>query len=489
MRNPGRRRRMAPPPPRGPMGGPSALTYDQAQQLLASAATARPLAGGFSPTTVGTGLRSLAAVLGVFLSYAVLRIHELYPVLASIPRFPLLMAIVIALGVLFGTPGAGWLAIWELVPPVRWEVLLVLLGFLTAPFGIWMSGSINFFLFIYSISVVVFIATVVVLRDRDALATTLRVLLLATTVIALYTLSDAASTFGKSDRVALGISLDPNDLAMIMVAMVPLAIWMAQRKGGRSLGWTIAAALAVLAVVPTQSRGAILGLGAVAITLIALGASGWKRTIYIVGIAAAAIAIFALASASGADRLTDFSDYSGGESRTAIWKRGIVWMTWRPWGYGLNNFPIFFGWMNGNERAAHNSFIEVGVEFGVLGLLAYVMLWYQTAKRLLAQRRHALSLRTRVPGAEREASLAALVLASMAGTVVTGFFLSKGYAGITMFVQGLGVAVLLGYPYRQAMTARQPTQTATPAIPPGRHPRAATGFEMPPVAPLGRRGR
>ncbi|MCA9769119.1 MAG: hypothetical protein KC485_09905, partial [Gemmatimonadetes bacterium] len=68
---------MAPPPPRGPMGGPSALIYDQAQQLLASAATARPLKGGFSPTTVGTGLRSLAAVLGVFLSYAVLRIHEL----------------------------------------------------------------------------------------------------------------------------------------------------------------------------------------------------------------------------------------------------------------------------------------------------------------------------------------------------------------------------------------------------------------------------
>ena len=36
------------------------------------------------------------------------------------------------------------------------------------------------------------------------------------TVIGIYTLSDSAKTFGKSGRVRLGISLDPNDLAQLL---------------------------------------------------------------------------------------------------------------------------------------------------------------------------------------------------------------------------------------------------------------------------------
>jgi O-antigen ligase len=290
--------------------------------------------------------------------------------------------------------------------------------------------------------------TLVLLRDRRAMAATMGILLIAIVIVALYTLSDTATTMGKSGRVRLGVTLDPNDLAMIFVALTPMALWMAQRKGGRSFVWSAVAFIAVAAVVPTQSRGAILGLGAVAITLIALGTSGWKRTMYIGGTIIAAIGLFAFASATGADRLGDFSDYSGGESRTAIWKRGLVWMTWRPWGFGMDNFPIYFGWLNGNERAAHNSFIQIGMELGVLGGLAFAMLFLHTGRELLRQRRHALSLAGRHPEALREAALATFVVAALAGTAACGFFLSKAYSGITLFVQALGLAVLLGYPFR-----------------------------------------
>jgi O-antigen ligase len=244
---------------------------------------------------------------------------------------------------------------------------------------------------------------------------------------------------------------------MIFVALIPMSLWMSQRKGGRSFLWSAVAFIAVAAVVPTQSRGAILGLGAVAITLIALGTSGWKRTLYIGGTIVAAIGLFAFASATGADRLGDFSDYSGGESRTAIWKRGLVWMTWRPWGFGMDNFPIYFGWLNGNERAAHNSFIQIGMELGLLGGLAFAMLFLHTGRELLRQRRHALSLGGTHPEAAREAALATFVLASMAGTAACAFFLSKAYSGLTLFVQGLSLAVLLGYPLRHQAAGRTPT--------------------------------
>lgn len=448
----------------------AAATVEQVSRLLGAAQEAhgqRHVAAGFDPQHVSAGLRSVGLLFAVFLAYAVLRIQELYPFL-DVPRLPLIMAITLSLIIVGGTPFAGWRAIWSLVPPVRWQALLLFLGVANAPFGIWMSGSLTYYLFTYSISVVVFLTTLVLLRDRRALGATLTVLLVAITAVAIYTLSDTATTMGKTGRVRLGVTLDPNDLAMVFVALTPMALWMAQRKGGRSFLWSAAAFIAVAAVVPTQSRGAILGLGAVAITLIALGTSGWKRTLYIVGTVVAAFGLFAFASATGADRLADFSDYSGGESRTAIWKRGLVWMTWRPWGYGIDNFPIYFGWLNGNDRAAHNSFIQIGMELGVLGGLAFTMLFLHTGRELLRQRRHALSLGASQPEAAREAALVTFVVASMAGTAACGFFLSKAYSGITLFVQALGLATLLGYPYRNVAAGQGLAGAAAPTARMGR---------------------
>lgn len=457
-------------------------TVEEVSRILGTApvAATRQRKSHFSLTEVSYTVRTMAVLFGVFLSYAVLRIQELYPVLA-VPKLPFIMALLVALTALLAVPFEGWRRILAAAPSIKWQAPIVILGFLTAPIGIWMSGSLTTYFLVYSVSVIVFIATVVFLRDRKAMAATIGVLLLTSAVNASYTLSDSARTVGKSDRVKLGVSLDPNDLAMLFVAMVPLALWMAQRKGPRSVGWTVIAVLMALAIVPTQSRGAILGLGAVAVTLIALGQSGWKRTLYMLGAAGLAIGIFALANATGADRLSNFSDYSGGESRTAIWKRGLVWMTWRPWGYGMENFPIFFGWMNGRDRAAHNSFIQIGVELGVLGLAAFVLLWAHTARDLVRQRRHAMSLVGREPGASHEVTLATMMLAAMAGTAGCGFFLSKAYAGITLFVQGLGIATLIGYPYRDARP--QVTAPAGPEQQAGRRRRLGPPGRSVPTAP------
>lgn len=462
MSNGNGRRRMRPLAGQG-SSGPSATAAEVSRILgdepMPTVQAARRTRPGFSRTEVSPGLRFVALLLGVWLAFAVLRIQELYTWLA-VKNLPLLLGATLGLVVIAATPVAGWRQIWDAVPPVRWQVLLVVLGVVTAPLGIWMGGSITYLLTTYSVAIIAFMVTVVVLRDRRALGTALAIMLLALTAEALYTFSSSAVTMGSTGRVRFGWTLDPNDLAMLFVAFTPLALWMAQRKGGRSIGWLAIAVLLVLAIVPTQSRGAVLGLGAVAVTMIAFGTSGLKRILYIGGITAAAIAVFALASATGADRLADFSDYSGGESRTAIWKRGIVWMTWRPWGYGMDNFPIYFDWLNGNERAAHNSFVQVGVELGVLGLVAFAMLFAHTARELLRQRRHAMSLQHRLSGAASEASLASFVLASMAGTAATGFFLSKAYSGIVLFIQALGIAVLLGYPYWSDLGQSVATDTA-----------------------------
>ncbi len=228
----GNRRQLRPFPVAGEPG--ERATVEHVNRLLgttpAEAPTVRRRQTKFSLTEVSPGIRSLSFVFGIFLSYAVLRIQELYPVLA-VPKLPFIMAVVVALGAVLSVPVAGWQQLWNVLPPIRWQLLLIALGLLTAPIGIWMSGSIHYYFFVYSVSVIVFLATVVFLRDRRAMASTLWVMLATSAVVASYTLSDSAKTIGRTDRVKLGVSLDPNDLAMLFVAMTPLAIYMAQRKG------------------------------------------------------------------------------------------------------------------------------------------------------------------------------------------------------------------------------------------------------------------
>ena len=438
--------------------------------LAAQPPATRKLAEKWSAVSGSGALVVTAALFGIYLAYAVLRLQEIYPDL-DIPRLPMIMSLIIVFVVLASTPAIGWKTMWAMVPPVRWQVLIIVLSVITAPIGIRMGGSLHFVAERYSISLIVFFASIVLLRDRRAMAAALTVLLIAGAVVAAYSMSPTAQTIGRglNKRVEVGVTLDPNDLAQLFVVLVPLALFMAQRRGLLSVHWFVVAGMMVIAIIPTQSRGAIVGIGAVALVLLSFGTSRWRRVINIVGVAAGAVGLMLAAKGPGGAHLDDFSDYSGGEGRIAIWKRGLVWMTWRPWGYGIDNFPLYFGWLNGPDRAAHNSFIQIGMELGVTGGIAFIMVWFLLIRGLLQQRAHAIRVATRIPAAGREAMLTTMMLAAIAGTMVTGFFLAKAYDGITLFIQGLGCAVLLGYPFRNesapvaapALTSSQLRRTRT----------------------------
>jgi len=132
----------------------------------------------------------------------------------------------------------------------------------------------------------------------------------------------------------------------------------------------------------------------------------------------------------------------------------------RPWGYGLDNYPTFFGWLNGRERAAHSAWIQYGVELGVLGLALFVGLVTTLGRSLAAYRRRMLSANP------TEARTAGLFLAMLAGMLVTGSFLSYAYYPLMYMVLAFAAAVLMGNPWQPVGSTVQLRKATLPGSQP-----------------------
>lgn len=170
----------------------------------------------------------------------------------------------------------------------------------------------------------------------------------------------------------------------------------------------------------------------------------------------------------------------------AVWGRGMGYMADNPiLGVGANAFPIAEGMISEiSERqrygiglkwsAAHNSFVQIGAELGVPGLLAFVFLLYSgiTAAWRVG-RRH--------PGVDRTVkSLGQAVVGAFVGFTVSGFFLSHGYSVFLYAMLGttVGLAHVDQLSKRALWATRRTWPTAAPSMAgPGR-----PGPESPSVA-------
>lgn len=407
-----------------------------------SGSTRHGAATAFLAAPLTPALRRLGVLYAVYLCFASLRIAEVIPALA-IPKLPMMMSLVLAAGLVLGVPGAGWTALWRAAPALRWQALLVVLAIVTVPLGIWMSNSLDKIYPGYLISITVFVAGLVLLRDRVVLVRTLQLL---TATLALITVLTVFFGVGagsvEAGRLTVGVSLDPNDFAWILATFVPIALWLGVRRKATSVLWFGVAILLVMGIVPTQSRGGFLALIAAGVVLNSFGATGWRRVLLFVTLAVMAVGLLAYINASGASRLTDFSSYEGGTGRTDLWKQGLRWMVQRPWGFGIGNYATYNFLMTRGFHSGHSAYVNIGVELGVLGITAYLAIWLGVARGLTA-RRQAVLRDSSQKRATEEATTIGFILAAMAGNAGGAFFLNTQYAALTLFIQSLGAALLL----------------------------------------------
>ena len=265
-------------------------------------------------------------------------------------------------------------------------------------------------------------------------------------------------------RAAVQSSYDTNDLAYVLVASLPIGYGIAvTSEGKRRLLWLTVCVVSIITVILTGSRGGALGLGAVALSLLAMSSTRPKRkdgqrhrtrlAIALIALASVAMLSWPMLPTETRERLESFTDLSNDynmqsshDARTDIWERSMKSLLQRPIGFGLGAFEVVDMLSGGQFRAAHNSEVQIAVELGFLGLFLYLrMQWlaWNTLGRLMELGRVAKSNELVEGGI-----LAANLRVSLIGNLVAGFFLSQAYSNLIWLLFGLiaGMATTLPQP-------------------------------------------
>ena len=229
--------------------------------------------------------------------------------------------------------------------------------------------------------------------------------------------------FGRFMR-AYGTFEQPNPYAGYLGLTLPLAVGlvfagivpMGGRISGKWLVWAGGSgALMAIALVMSWSRGAWFGIAAaIGVMLVAVAARSGRAAM--LGVVFAVLLAYLLLAGgvsllppSIVQRFSDFMPYLGVADvrgvevtdanfavleRMAHWQSAIGMWTDRPWlGVGIGNYEVVYAryslplWPSPLGHA-HNYYLNVGAEAGIMGLISYLVLWgaallqsWKTARR------------------------------------------------------------------------------------------------------------
>ncbi|HNT39000.1 MAG TPA: putative O-glycosylation ligase, exosortase A system-associated [Rubrivivax sp.] len=225
---------------------------------------------------------------------------------------------------------------------------------------------------------------------------------------------------------------DNNEFALACVMTIPLLrfLQMQLRPGWRRHAMTLWMVLTAAAALGTQSRGALLALGAMGTVL------WWRgkgKVLSGMVIAAVAVGLLAFMPEEWAARMASIGQYeedASAQGRISAW--------WTAWGVAKDHFfgagfnvarpelfaqysPIYA--QTGMTHAAHSIYFQVLGNHGFAGLFIFLAIWFCTWRAAVWLRKHGRSQ------AQTQwcSDLGAMVQVALVGYLVGGAFLSLSY--------------------------------------------------------------
>jgi O-antigen ligase len=381
------------------------------------------------------------------------RVHQLFPVIELI--HPAAVTGVLAIATYLHDSHEERRAVHLMVATTKLLAVLLFWMILSVPGALRPGNSFNlvFDNFIKTVLMYLVIAgSVRGIRDVERLAFTyfMGAVLYAAVVLARFDV-------GPGDTWRLGrlYYYDANDFATFAVTALPFGVYFAYGGRGRLVRLFSAAGLGVLTLgfVRSGSRGGFVALAVVAAFVVlrysAIPAR-WRLS------AAAFVALVFLGSASDqywqqmATILSD-ADYNRTQEsgRLQIWSRGVGYMREHPiLGVGPGNFPVAEGTLSPfAERqqfgigvrwnAAHNSFIQIGAELGIPGLVLFIGMMATAFVALHRSDHDERALADWRSGSQ----LTPAVTAALLGFVVGSVFLSLAYSEMLYTLVALAIGL------------------------------------------------
>lgn len=398
------------------------------------------------------------ALIAMVLTY-VWRVQVLYADILAPLRVALVATVLAAIAWLFSPEPSRRFSLLARQPIARGVGAFAVLTVLSAALGIYITNSVEFIQNTLVTTFTFFLLTAVAVRgtrdvERLALTHVIGALIFCLVVNVRFQV-DASGRLGHLP------SYDANDLAMLLVCTIPFCVYFL--RPGEALWKRVVMAgslmFFIILLVKTGSRGGFLGF----IAVLAYMLTTFRSISLKVRTAAVTLAVATLLLGA-TDRywelmrtiLNPQEDYNwSGNSergRMDVWKRGVGYMLNRPLsGVGVSNFGVAEGRSELNKErvaqgkgwawaAPHNSFVQVGTETGVTGLLLMIWLIYATYTGLRRIRDRGRNGRRGPPS--RESALAGALMTALVGYIVAGFFLSQGYSPFFYGLLGITAGML-----------------------------------------------
>jgi O-antigen ligase len=329
-------------------------------------------------------------------------------------------------------------------------LLLGLAAILSIPLAVVPSDAWKTFSELLVKTIVIFIVFVNVVRTELRLKLLLLLILAVSVYLSINAINDyrqgvfLTGALETHDARIVGriknLFENSNDLALHLVSMIPIAVALGLSRAGlfRKLIYFGGAALMVVAVIVTFSRGGFLGL--VAVGLFLVRRLGRKNRTATTGAMVLAIVFFlALAPGAYSSRLSTVfnssADLTGSSSqRTEVLKRSIwVALRYPLFGVGIGNFPQ----KSPRNLATHNAYTQVASEMGIGAMIVYILLLVHPLRRLRLIENESYEK----PERRTFYYLSVGLQAAIVGYMVSSFFGAVAYQWYVYYLVGYAVCL------------------------------------------------
>lgn len=370
-----------------------------------------------------------------------LRPQEIYHQLSFLPLQKIL-AVPILISVLLNLRFIVWNNFHSSV--LKWFGLYLLMIFFSIPFSLWPGGSVEFIAnFIVKEIIIICILIIVISSWQELRKITLSIGF-CYSIVAILTIKSfiGAELLVGGYRAALsqGVFSDPNDLASNFVFALPFLYFMGLNVSRKRILYASAIFCVILGTLVTYSRGGMIGLLSVCVSILVFDKVKRKRNLVLLVVGIISIFIMSPNVVTRMETLVSPDKESVGslQARAETLKSGIKIFSENPiLGVGVHSFGIAEGATHGGVgkwNAAHNMFLQIASETGILGLIGFIGCIISSLKVLTNISKDA--------GTTFQIKTAATALkSSLWGFLICGMFLSHAYSWNFFYLTGLTVSL------------------------------------------------